>query len=68
MFFLPTFPARHIGRTTVAREISLVYQLLLTFMGFEKIIVLDDELIIRKSLEEQLRRKRYSVSVRGLAG
>ena len=30
-------------------------------MGFEKIIVLDDELIIRKSLEEQLRRKRYSV-------
>ncbi len=31
-------------------------------MGFEKIIVLDDELIIRKSLEEQLRRKRYSVA------
>ncbi len=30
-------------------------------MGFEKIIVLDDELIIRKSMEEQLRRKRYSV-------
>lgn len=31
-------------------------------MVFEKIIVLDDELIIRKSLEEQLRRKRYSVA------
>ena len=30
-------------------------------MVFEKIIVLDDELIIRKSLEEHLRRKRYSV-------
>jgi len=31
-------------------------------MGFDKIIVLDDELIIRKSLEEQLRRRRYSVA------
>jgi DNA-binding NtrC family response regulator len=31
-------------------------------MVFEKIIVLDDELIIRKSLEEQLRRRRYSVA------
>ena len=31
-------------------------------MVFEKIIVLDDELIIRKSLEEQLRRKRYAVA------
>ncbi|OHE72842.1 MAG: sigma-54-dependent Fis family transcriptional regulator [Verrucomicrobia bacterium GWF2_51_19] len=31
-------------------------------MDFEKIIVLDDELIIRKSLEEQLRRRRYSVA------
>ncbi len=30
-------------------------------MILEKIIVLDDELIIRKSIEEQLRRKRYSV-------
>jgi DNA-binding NtrC family response regulator len=31
-------------------------------MAFDKVIVLDDELIIRKSLEEQLRRKRYSVA------
>ena len=30
-------------------------------MILEKVIVLDDELIIRKSIEEQLRRKRYSV-------
>ena len=34
-------------------------------MAFEKILVLDDELIIRKSLQELLRRKRYSVSVAG---
>lgn len=31
-------------------------------MPFEKIIVLDDELIIRKSLEEQLRKRRYIVA------
>lgn len=31
-------------------------------MAFEKIIVLDDEMIIRKSLEEQLRKRRYSVA------
>lgn len=31
-------------------------------MGFEKIVVLDDEMIIRKSLEEQLRRRRYAVA------
>ncbi len=31
-------------------------------MAFEKILVLDDELIIRKSLQEILRRKRYSVA------
>ncbi|OIO59772.1 MAG: sigma-54-dependent Fis family transcriptional regulator [Verrucomicrobia bacterium CG_4_10_14_3_um_filter_43_23] len=31
-------------------------------MAFEKIIVLDDELFIRKSLEEQLRKKKYTVA------
>jgi DNA-binding NtrC family response regulator len=31
-------------------------------MSFEKIIVLDDEMIIRKSLETHLRRKHYSVA------
>lgn len=31
-------------------------------MGFDKIIVLDDEMIIRKTLEEQLRKRRYSVA------
>lgn len=31
-------------------------------MAFEKIIVLDDEMIIRKSLEAHLRNKRYSVA------
>ncbi|MBN2068651.1 MAG: sigma-54-dependent Fis family transcriptional regulator [Opitutales bacterium] len=31
-------------------------------MAFEKIIVLDDEMIIRKSLEQQLRKKHYSVA------
>jgi len=31
-------------------------------MEFDKIIVLDDELIIRKSLEEQLRKRRYTVA------
>ena len=34
-------------------------------MVFEKIIVLDDEPVIRKALEEQLRRKRYSVVCAG---
>lgn len=34
-------------------------------MHFEKIIVLDDEMIIRKSLSEQLRKKRYSVATAG---
>ena len=34
-------------------------------MGFDKIIVLDDEMIIRKSLEEQLRKRRYSVATAG---
>lgn len=31
-------------------------------MALDKIIVLDDELIIRKTLEEQLRKKRYTVA------
>jgi len=31
-------------------------------MALDKIIVLDDEMIIRKSLEEQLRRRRYTVA------
>ncbi len=31
-------------------------------MAFEKILVLDDDLIIRKSFQEVLRRKRYSVA------
>lgn len=31
-------------------------------MAFEKIIVLDDEMIIRKTLQEQLRKRRYSVA------
>lgn len=31
-------------------------------MAFDKIIVLDDEMIIRKTLEQQLRKKRYSVA------
>ena len=31
-------------------------------MSFDKIIVLDDEQIIRKSLEQQLRKKRYAVA------
>jgi DNA-binding NtrC family response regulator len=31
-------------------------------MAFEKIIVLDDEMIIRKSLEQQLRKKHYAVA------
>ncbi len=31
-------------------------------MAFEKIIVLDDELIIRKSFEQQLRKRHYSVA------
>ena len=34
-------------------------------MILEKIIVLDDELIIRKSVEEHLRRRRYSVASAG---
>ncbi len=34
-------------------------------MALEKIIILDDELIIRKTLEEQLRRRRYSVASAG---
>ena len=34
-------------------------------MAFEKILVLDDELIIRKSLQEILRRKRYAVALAG---
>ena len=34
-------------------------------MSFDKIIVLDDEQIIRKSLEQQLRKKRYSVASAG---
>jgi DNA-binding NtrC family response regulator len=37
-------------------------------MGLEKILVLDDELVIRRALEEQLQRRRYSaVSVGSLA-
>ncbi len=31
-------------------------------MAFEKIIVLDDEMIIRKTLQEQLRKRRYVVA------
>ena len=31
-------------------------------MAFDKILVIDDELIIRKSLEAQLRKKRYAVA------
>ena len=31
-------------------------------MAFEKIIVLDDELVIRKTLEAQLRKRRYTVA------
>ena len=31
-------------------------------MAFDKIIVLDDEMIIRKSMEQQLRKKRYTVA------
>ena len=31
-------------------------------MAFDKIIVVDDEMIIRKSLEQQLRNKRYAVA------
>lgn len=31
-------------------------------MGFEKIFVLDDELVIRKTLEEHLRHRRYNVA------
>jgi len=31
-------------------------------MAFEKVIVLDDEMIIQRSLQEQLRRRRYSVA------
>ena len=31
-------------------------------MAFEKILVLDDELIIRKSLQQQLQKKRYTVA------
>ncbi len=34
-------------------------------MAFDKILVVDDELIIRKSLEAQLRKKRYSVASAG---
>ena len=30
-------------------------------MALERILVLDDEMVIRKALEEQLRRRRYSV-------
>lgn len=39
----------------------------LTFlsMAIDKIIVLDDEMIIRKSLEEQLRKRRYCVASAG---
>ena len=38
-------------------------------MAIEKIVVVDDELMIRKSLETQLRNKRYSVaSAEDLAG
>lgn len=31
-------------------------------MHFEKIIVLDDEMIIRKTLSDQLRKRRYAVA------
>jgi len=31
-------------------------------MAFDKIIVLDDEMIIRKTLEQQLRKKHYAVA------
>lgn len=34
-------------------------------MGLERILVIDDELSIRKALEERLRRKRYSVVTAG---
>lgn len=37
-------------------------------MAFEKIIVLDDEMIIRKSLETHLRRKHYSVATASTIG
>ena len=34
-------------------------------MAIEKIVVVDDELMIRKALETQLRNKRYSVASAG---
>ena len=34
-------------------------------MAIEKIVVVDDELMIRKALETQLRNKRYSVASTG---
>lgn len=37
-------------------------------MSLERILILDDELVIRKALEEQLRRKRFSVCSVGTLG
>ena len=34
-------------------------------MAIEKIVVVDDEMMIRKALETQLRNKRYSVTSTG---
>ena len=34
-------------------------------MAIEKIVVVDDEMMIRKALETQLRNKRYSVASTG---
>lgn len=46
-------------------ELVYVQPLLVPRMAFEKIIVLDDEMIIRKTLQEQLRKRRYSVAAVG---
>ena len=38
---------------------------LVKIMAIEKIVVVDDEMMIRKALETQLRNKRYSVASTG---
>ena len=39
--------------------------ILIQYVAIEKIVVVDDELMIRKALETQLRNKRYSVASTG---
>jgi DNA-binding NtrC family response regulator len=44
--------------------VIFIYKIL-SCMAIEKIVVVDDEMMIRKALETQLRNKRYSVASTG---